>query len=64
MAAAQVVLSAIYIGGYFWTLGRFIVGDVQTPVEWKEVLIAIIGSLTAGVGVVLSFWFNRSRPTT
>jgi hypothetical protein len=63
VAAAQVLLSAIYIGGYFWTLGRFLDGDVQTPQGWKEVMVAIIGSLTAGVGIILAFWFQRSRPT-
>jgi len=64
IAAAQVLLSAIYIGGYFWTLARFLDGNVQTPEGWKEVMVAIIGSLTAGVGIILAFWFQRTRTST
>lgn len=61
IATAQVVLSAVYIGGYFLMLGLVLMGYIRTPVEWKDVLIALLGVLTAGVGMILSFWFQRQR---
>lgn len=63
VAAAQVLLSGVYLTGYFWTLGRFIDGDIATPKEWESALNNIIGALTAGVGLILAFWFSRSRPS-
>lgn len=61
IATAQVLLSALYITGYFVMLALFLLGYVRTPLEWKEVLIALIGALTAGVGTILAFWFSRTR---
>lgn len=63
VAAAQVLLSAIYISGYFWSFGRFLDGDVQTPEAWKEVVISLISVLTAGMLAIVNFWFSRSRQT-
>lgn len=62
VAGAQVALSVIYIGGYFAMLWLFLMGHIRTPVEWKDQLGVLIGVLTAGVGVILNFWFQRSRP--
>lgn len=58
---AQIALSAIFLAGYFAVLILFITGFVKTPPEWKEALIALLGVITAGVGLILSFWFSRSR---
>lgn len=62
VAAAQVALSLVYIGGYFFMLWLFLKGQIGTPVEWKDQLGVLIGVLTAGVGIILNFWFQRSRP--
>lgn len=61
ISAAQVALSAIFLAGYFVVLVLFITGRVSTPTDWKEALIALLGVITAGVGLILNFWFSRSR---
>jgi len=61
IALAQIGLSALFLAGYFVVLIVFITGYVKTPVEWKDALIALLGVITAGVGLILSFWFSRSR---
>lgn len=60
-AAAQIVLSLLYVGGYFVMLGLFLLGHIRTPVEWKDQLGVLIGVLTAGVMLILQFWFSRTR---
>lgn len=61
---AQVVMSVVFVTGYFCVLGLFLLGYVKAPVEWKDVLTALISLLTAGVLLILQFWFSRSRPHT
>lgn len=58
---AQVSLSALFLTGYFIVLALFLLGYIRTPPAWKDALIALLGVITAGVGVILSFWFSRSR---
>jgi hypothetical protein len=62
VARAQIALSAVFLIGYFAMLALFITGKVATPVEWKDTLAALLAVLTAGVMLVLNFWFSRSRP--
>lgn len=59
---AQVVLSAIFIAGYFYILSMFLTGRVKIPSDYKEMVMTLLGVLTAGVGLVLSYWFQRQRP--
>lgn len=61
---AQVVLSVVFCGGYFLILYLFISGHVKPPSDYKEMIMTLIGVLTAGVGQVLSFWFARQREAT
>ncbi len=61
---AQVVLSAIFIAGYFLILWRFLDGDIRVPVEYKDMVMTLLGVLTAGVGTLLAFWFQRQREQT
>ena len=63
IATAQLILSGVFLGGYFAVLVMFLLGYIHTPVEWKDALIALLGVITGGVGVILSFWFSRSRAT-
>lgn len=63
VAAAQIALSVLYVGGYFLMLALFLTGHVRTPVEWKDQLTALLGVLTSGVLTILGFWFARQRPT-
>ena len=59
---AQVVLSALFIAGYFFLLWQFMEGNVKVPLDYKEMFIALLGVLTAGVGTILAYWFSRQRP--
>jgi protein-S-isoprenylcysteine O-methyltransferase Ste14 len=61
---AQVVLSAIFIGGYFVLMYQFMVGNVHVPETFKDAFLTLLGVLTAGVGLILSFWFQRQREQT
>ena len=63
IATAQVILSVAFLVGYFGILAIFLLGWIRTPAEWKDALITLLGVLTAGVGIVLSFWFQRQRNT-
>lgn len=60
-AVAQIGLSVLFIGGYFWLIFLFVEGHVKTPDGWKEALMALIGVLTAGVVQILGYWFSRQR---
>lgn len=61
VAWAQVTLSIVFIVGYFVTLRDFVHGNVRVPVEWKDTLQNLISLLTAGVLLILHFWFQRQR---
>lgn len=63
VALAQILLSAIFLIGYFAMLALFLLGYIRTPPEWKDQLGILLGVLTAGVMLILQFWFSRSRPT-
>lgn len=62
VAASQLVLSVLFVGGYFVILSEFIHGRISIPIEWKDTIQALLSVLTGGVLTVLHFWFNRSRP--
>ncbi len=61
---AQVVLSAVFILGYFFLIYEFMRGHVRVPIEFKDMFMTLLGVLTAGVGIILSFWFQRQREQT
>lgn len=61
---AQILLTAIFVIGYFWTLHDFIHGNVRVPVEWKETLQSLLTLLTGGMLMILSYWFQRQRQST
>lgn len=61
---AQVVLSAVFIGGYFLVLYMFLVGHVHVPESYKDSFLTVLGVLTAGVMLILNFWFSRHREQT
>ena len=61
---AQVVLSVTFIGGYFFLLYKFMGGSVFVPADYKDMFVTLLGVLTAGVGMILSFWFQRVRGST
>lgn len=61
---AQVMLSTVFILGYFFLLWQFMRGNVRVPIEYKDMFMTLLGVLTAGVGIILSFWFQRQREQT
>jgi hypothetical protein len=63
-AWAQLILTVVFVVGYFWTLRDFIHGNVKVPVEWKETLQTLLGLLSAGLLLILNFWFARQRSST
>lgn len=60
-AYAQIILSVVFVGGYFLTLRDFVHGNVKVPIEWKDTLQALLSLLTAGVLLILQYWFSRHR---
>lgn len=63
VATAQVVLSCLFLAGYFILLGAFMLGYVKVPLDYKDMFQTLLGVLTAGVTGILAFWFARARPT-
>lgn len=58
---AQILLSGIFIAGYFWVLYAFIDGRVKVPADWKDAMMTLLGVLTASVVQVMGYWFARQR---
>lgn len=61
VSCAQIGLSVLFLAGYFGVLILFVTGNIRTPPEWKEALIALLGVITGGIGTILSYWFARTR---
>ncbi|MGH8235413.1 MAG: hypothetical protein ACREXP_00135 [Steroidobacteraceae bacterium] len=59
---AQILLSTLFLGGYFAVMAAFLLGYVRTSPEWRDALIALLGVITGAVGTIMSFWFSRARP--
>lgn len=64
IAAAQIGLSALFITGYFFVLTMFLTGWIKTPPEWRDTLGTLLGVITGSLGVIVAFWFSRSRTET
>lgn len=54
----QIVLSGIFIVGYFTILGLFFSSTFQVPMS--EAFMVMLGVLTAGVPAVMNFWLGSS----
>lgn len=57
----QVTLSALFVGGYFVLLTMFILGYTHLDPTYKDLLLTLIGVLTAGIPQILNFWFGSSH---
>jgi hypothetical protein len=64
IAYAQLILSVMFIGGYFTTLIMFMLGYARVPVDYKEAFSGLLSLLSAGALMLLQFWFSRSRGGT
>lgn len=56
----QIVLSALYVGGYFIILAMFIRGKVVVQAEMRDTVTVLIGMLTTAIPIILGFWFGSS----
>lgn len=61
---AQICLTIIFLGGYFFVLHAFISGNVRVPTDWRDVLQTLIAVLTGAVMTIVGFWFSRQRTST
>lgn len=57
----QVVLSAVFVLGYFALLLGWMSGYIGIPIEGHDLFIGLIAVLGAGVTQVLNFWFGSSH---
>jgi protein-S-isoprenylcysteine O-methyltransferase Ste14 len=60
-ALAQIIISVLFILGYFSVLLLFLLGYVQVPVDYKEAFSALLGVLSAAIVQQVSYWFSRQR---
>jgi len=56
----QMVLSTVFITGYFLILGAFFVGDIELTDSLREPFLVLIGVITASVPSIMQFWFGSS----
>ncbi len=56
----QVVLSVVFVVGYFGLLGMLISGVWQIPEDQAGLFGPLLGVMTAGVIKILDFWFGSS----
>ena len=56
----QIVLSGIFIGGYFVLVYSLITGGFKVDPSQTALVSTLIGVLTAGVANIMQFWFGSS----
>lgn len=56
----QIILSAIFIVGYFLILSLLVSGTLTISSEVKDTVILLIGLLTREVPTIMQFWFGSS----
>ena len=61
-AAAQIILSVIFLVAYGFVMGAFLGGWVHVAPVWRDQIGVLLGVLTGGVTTILAFWFARQRP--
>lgn len=62
---AQILLSVLFIGAFFWTLHSFMPpSEKMDPKEALEIVKMLLAVLTGSVVTIVAFWFSRSRSET
>lgn len=56
----QIMLSALFVVGYFTILGLFFVGQIAVASELQQPFLILLGVVTAAVPQILSFWFGST----
>lgn len=57
----QIILSAVFVIGYFALVGALVIKGIQIATELYDVFLVLIGVMTAAVPQILNFWFGSSR---
>jgi len=57
----QIALSVVFLGGYFMLMWVIVVGSVNIPPAYHDLAVTLIGVLTAGVPMILNFWFGSTH---
>jgi hypothetical protein len=61
---AQILLTIIFLIGYFVVLTSFLKGKAIVDPTWKDTVQALISVLTGGVLLILNYWFARQRSSS
>lgn len=56
----QILLSVLFIAGYFIILGCIMSGILVVPAEFKDILVLLLGIITREVPTIMQFWFGSS----
>lgn len=56
----QMVLSGVFIGGYFTVFVSLLTGTVELTSAQQTLVNVLLGVLTAGIPQILAFWFGSS----
>jgi len=56
----QVVMSAVYILGYFGLLYAFVQGHVEVQEQFTSLFNGLLGVLSAAQIQIINFWFGSS----
>jgi len=56
----QLVLSLVFIGGYFLVLWALFSGNVTIPENMEQQASILLGILTVNVPIIMAFWFGSS----
>jgi len=56
----QIILSGVFIGGYFVLVYALITGGFKVDSSQVALVSTLIGVLTAGVANIMQFWFGSS----
>lgn len=60
----QMILSAIYSVGYFTLLYQFATGELVIPLQNRDLLMPLLGVMTAAQVQIMNFWFGSSAGST
>lgn len=61
---AQLLLTLVFLVGYFVVLTTFLHGKAIVDPTWKDTIQALLSVLTGGVLLILQYWFSRQREST
>lgn len=60
----QIILSGVYSVGYFILLYQFATDNMVIPLQNKDLLLPLLGVMTAAQVQIMNFWFGSSAGST